>query len=487
MIPLIGYAPDLNSTLPGVLTNCVSYIPSTRGMVSAPAPVTGKITSALAAACIGAILVRKLDGTYRFFAGTTTNLYEAATTSWTDVSRAVGGAYTGGVETRWRFAQFGNVTLATNKSDTVQFSSSGAFANITGGIKAAIVETVGDYIIACDTDEATFGDSTNRWWVTPNYADWTPSIANRIASGILTSAAAGINAARRFGDNVIIYKDRSMYIGTFTGPPTIFEAREIPGEIGAPSQEAVAVVGTHLEPKHIFMGVDDFYIFDGARPIPIGLPIKETVFRELNRTYIKRTTTLHDRQNSRVYFYYPSANGGGALDRCVVYNYRTDKWGRDDRSIEAVADFIAPGYTYDDMGTLFSTYGTDIPIPYDSSFWGSSGTFLPTIFNSSHVLQHLSGVSGTCSITLGDIGDEVVAQTMQRVQPRWLRKPSSATCTNYYRDEIGVTLVEDQTVSESSGRFDILRTAKWHRAKIQTIGDSEISDMRIDLAPEGKP
>ena len=486
MIPLIGYAPDLNPTTPGIVVDCVSYVPSMKGMKSAPSAVTGTLSTALGSACIGAAVLRKLDNTTRFFAGTTTTISEGGASSWTDRSRTVGGAYTGGVDTRWRFAQFGNVSLATNKTDTMQYSSSGAFENIAGGIKAALVETVGDYIIACNTNEATYGDSPNRWWVTPNYANWTPAIADLIATGVLTSSPGGITAVKRFGNGVVIYKERSMYIGNFTGPPTIFEPREIPGETGVPSNESVVVVGTQSDPRHIFMGLDDFYMFDGARPIRIGLQVKETVFAEINRPYAYKTTTLHDRTNSLIYFFYPSSAGGGALDKCVVYNYRTERWGRDDRTIECAVDYVSAGYTYSDYGTLFSTYDTNANISYDSPFLLGSGAAVPAIFNTSHVVQTLSGASGTCSVTTGDVGDEVTYSMLRRVQPRFLSKPTSSTLTHFYREELSDTLTTGAAVSESNGRFDVLMDSRWHRVKIETSGNSEISDIRMDIVEGGE-
>lgn len=487
MIKIYGYAPDLNPTIEGVLTDVGCYIPSTNGIVAAPSAVTGTLSAALETGeCLGSALLRSLDNSTRMFAGTATKLYEGSSTAWTDRTRAVGGDYTGAADNRWRFTQFGNVSIATNKADTMQFSLSGAFANISGGIKAAIVETVNDYIIACDTNEATFTNSPNRWWVTPDYANWTPSIANRIASGILTSSPGPIVGARRFGDNVILYKQRSMYFGTFTGPPTIFAATQVPGEIGAASHEAVVNVGTDSEPKHIFMGMDDFYLFDGARPIPIGGDIKRKVFSEFAPSYFYRVTSLHDRTNTRIYFYYPSGSNAGAIDKCVVYNYRTNRWGRDDRTIEATVDYANYGITYDDFGSLFATYDTNVPYSYDSPFWLSSGTLIPALFNSSHVLQTLSGTPGDCYFTTGDIGDEIVDSVFTRAQPRFLRKPNTATCTNFYKAEIGDSDITDATVSIVNGRFDFRRDARWHKLRFVTNGNSEVSDLRVDIKPGGQ-
>src|SRR5687768_18078271 len=92
MIPLIGYAPDLPSFTPGVITNCSGMVPSLKGMKGAPSPQNTTL-EVLASACKGAMVLRKLDNSTRFIAGTLTALYEASTSTWTDRTRVTGGAY----------------------------------------------------------------------------------------------------------------------------------------------------------------------------------------------------------------------------------------------------------------------------------------------------------------------------------------------------------------------------------------------------------
>jgi hypothetical protein len=94
-VNLVGYAPDLPSTTPGVIITCTNMVPTLRGMKGAPnvQSPSGAPTSALAATCQGAASLRKLDESVRLFAGTGTKLYEASGSSWTDRTRASGGDY----------------------------------------------------------------------------------------------------------------------------------------------------------------------------------------------------------------------------------------------------------------------------------------------------------------------------------------------------------------------------------------------------------
>lgn len=164
MIEWKGYAPDLTERTPGIFVTCANVIPTLKGFAGAPSPASAVLTSAVASTVLGAKNLVKLDQSTRFFVGTSTKLYEAVSSSWTDRTRASGGDYALSATTRWRFAQYNDVSLAVAKTDLLQASSSGAFATVTGAPKAAVVETVGAFVFLFNTNEATYSDSLNRWW-----------------------------------------------------------------------------------------------------------------------------------------------------------------------------------------------------------------------------------------------------------------------------------------------------------------------------------
>jgi len=479
-VKLQGYAPDADPSIIGILTACNQLIPSVRGMEGAPSPVSVNQT-AMASVCQGAAVVRKLDNTTRLLAGTATKLYEGQSGNWTIVGRAA--TYTLASDSRWRFAQFGDVTIATNENDTVQFSSaSGAFSDISAAPEAAIVETVGNFVFAADTLDGTFGDNPDGWWCSGigNYLAWTPSITTQAARGNLRSSPGKITALKRFGSNIVAYKSQAMYVGAYVGPPIIWDFQEVQGNAGALCQEVVVSVGTPEQPKHCFMGYDNFYSFDGGRPIPIGNFLKDTVFNsELNRAQQHLSTALHDPIRQRIYFFYPSGTSTQP-NSCVVYNYRTGLWGRDDRTIEAVIDFITvTGVTYDDLGTLYATYNDFPAVTYDSLLAQSSQP-VPAIFNTSHVIQALAGASAAPTFTTGDYGDDTQFSLLNRVEPRFITAPTSGSLTNYYRNTLGGTLTADAgAVMDANYRFDVLREAKWHRLSFNFTGDLELAQFNL--------
>jgi hypothetical protein len=489
-IELVGYQPDLDTTQVGTIIECAAWIPSIKGgYKGAPAAATTTTSSALAAACRGAATIQKLDGSARVFAGTGVKLYEAIGSSWTNRTRSVGGDYTLSTAQRWRFAQFGDATIAcgsTTSGDILQVSTTAAFADIAGSPRAEVVETVKNFVMVFSTVDGTYGTRGDSWWCSGinDHTIWTPSIANQSATGQLRGGSGPIRGAKRFGDQIIAYKDNAMFFGQYVGQPEIWRWTQIPGTQGALSHESIVNIGTDALPRHFFIGLDDFYIFDGSRAQPVGLPVKHTVFGSINRAYSASCAISHDAVNGLVYCFYP-VSGSVNPEKCVVYNYRTGKWGRDDRTIEAVLEYIAPSITYGDLGTYYSTYGDFPSAPY-GSFALSSASQFPGIFNTSHVLQTLTGAAGTSSFSLGDIGEDRLWSTLSSVKPRFLEAPNSASMTNAYKDNVGDSPTTDQTVSLSDEKkFDAMRSARWHRLSFSFSGDVEFFVLDADVKPDG--
>lgn len=478
MIEFVGYAPDQNTSASGVITNCDAIVPSLSGMKGAPTPVTTSI-AALGAACRGVQSIILLDGTIYGYAGTATALYRDTNPTWTDISRLVGGAYAVPATGRWRFAQYGNITLAINKGDKMQYVSSGGanFALVTKAAvdapKASIVEVIDQFVFVFDYDDGV--DYRDGWKCSAygDYTDWTTAVATQCTSGRLVHTNGRITAGKKFGSQIVVYKEASMYVGTYVGKPAVWAFELVPGEAGALSQEAVANVGTVENPRHIFMGRDDFYSFDGGRPIPIGQGIlKRTVFAEINLNYAYAAQSVYDRKNSRLYFYYPSGSTD-TCDKCVVYNTITKQWGRDNRQIEACYDYSLPGLSYNNLSNYYTEYDDVTGMTYDQ-LGVAAGNFQPAIIDTSHNQYTLTGSTAESFITTGDFGDEEKMMLLTRVRPRFTTAPTISDLTCYYKNNLGDSLTTGDVCAYSGGRYDLLRSARFHRLKFVFNGDVEI-------------
>jgi hypothetical protein len=285
------------------------------------------------------------------------------------------------------------------------------------------------------------------------------------------------------GDGIVAYKDRSIYVGSYVGAPETWTFQEIPGEVGCMAQGGVVDIGA----AHVFVGYDNFYIFDGSRPTPIGNLLKDWFFSDLYTDYAYRIRSVHDRQNSNVYFYYPSRSGGGALDKSIVFNYRVNKWGVDDRVIQETVDYVSAGLTFDSTFATTETFATvDPTIAYDSPLL-VAGQPAPALIKADGKTYVLTGTGDTWSITTNDFGDDNAVSLLRRVKPRFLTQPTSSQMVNYYRMVEGGSLIIGVTTAWNSttGAFDLLRSARWHRLIMSGVGGGEFGAFDVQLMVAG--
>lgn len=409
MIPFTGFSPSADEHAEGVITWCEMMLPTIRGMKSAPSLIDSGY-EALPATCKGSAYLVKLDKSTRIFAGTQTKIYEGVAKAWVDS----GGTYTGSADTVWRFAQFGDVALATNGTEPVQKSiGTGAFSDLAGAPKAAYIETVAGFVMLGAYNDGTDTPDGIYWSGLYDYTAWTPDLATQAGFLRLLDTPGRVTALKRLGNAAVAYKEDSMYLLQYQSSPTLWSAQLISGEVGALSNEAVVNIGT----AHLFVGKDNIWVYDGTRPQPIAEGLREWFFSDLNQTYRYKIQGTHDRHNALVYFYYPS--GTATTDKCIVYNYKSNKWGKADRTIESCLEYISSGLTYDELETAYTTYEAIPDIAYGSPFWSASTPNM-AVFDTSHKLQTLTGVSASSSITTGAIGDDMRFTLLKRVQPRFV-------------------------------------------------------------------
>jgi hypothetical protein len=476
------FAPDSPASAPGVLLE-VNMAPTKRGYAAAPSWQDAGYAD-LAAASNGAALVNKLGGTRRLFAGTTTALYEGSGGTWTDRSR--GTAYSTGA-VRWQFAQYGDLTYATNISTQLQVSSTAAFADVANAPKAACMDTASGFLMLGNCDDTSTGLSTSyglqehRWWCSQLFnpsGTWAPDITTQATSGLLVSSPGPIVAVKALGDQIVYYKSQAMHVGSYVGTPEVWRFERVPVAAGAVSSEAVVAVNN----VHYFIGQDDIWRFDGSRPVPISDDIREWFFgEEVNSAYLYLIAGQHDPTTSTIWWWYPSGTDI-KLTAALVYNYQSNKWGRVDLALTAPLYVVRSAVTYDSLGSEYYTYD-DLPeIAYDSPFWNSGkeqvGGFVST------TLYTLTGTPGASSFITGWVGDADRWSLADRVRLRYRTKPTSQTLEARALDELGATLTS-KSCTHNVDRFDLLQNARWHQLKATFTGPVEVEDIAARFKPTG--
>lgn len=485
MIPIQGFAPDLEAPTPGVLVDCDQFIPYRTGMEAAPSGDTPSDVPALAAACIGAAVVTLLDGTRRVIAGTTTNLYELTGGAWVDESRTVGGAYTGGVDTRWALCQFGNTTIASNRSDAMQYSTGATinFADISTAPKAEVVFTVGAFVMALNVNDGT--EKPDGWHCCAAYdaTDWTASVTTQATKGRLVATPGELTAGLSLGEYAVAYKTQSMYLGQYVGSPAVWDWLLVPGGgAGCVGKDAVC----DIDGAHFFVGQDNFWIFDGTRPVQVGdNQLRQWFFDNSDPESLYKTKCVYDRQQNRVWIFYPSA-GSTTCDSALVYHLVSKQWGRANRSIEAAVNYVNSGVTFDTLSSEAATYDALPAVSYDSQYWLLGGRAL-AVFNTSHQLQTLTGAPLDCSFTTGDAGDDEAVTLLKQVRLRFGAgyAPTTASCTTYHKMSSGDAYTTGTTSSINDGKFDVLKAARWHKAEISMTGAVRVTGINPTLESAG--
>ena len=483
MIPFLGYTPDLDPATPGAITDCVDILPTVKGMKGRPAPVNGGY-AAFPSAVKGLAVLRILDGTRRVFAGTSSKLYELSGGVATDRSR--GGGYTLGAESRWSFGQFGNTTLAAAKDNVIQSSSPGfAFADISGAPQAKFIATASGFVMAANTTDATYGDQSDRWRCSgfQDATAWTPSIATQSNTGRIVDSPGPITGLKALGDGFVLFKERAMWMGVYVGGDVVWQWNQISNEIGVADNGLAIDTGTAI----LFLGHDDFYLFDGTRPVAIGSAVREWFYSRVNVAFSYRIQGAYDRVNACVWWCYPSRSStDGSLDEALVYHVKSNKWGKCSLRVEALAEYRSAGITWDQLGTLYATWN-DLPtnIAYDSPYWSAEAPVLAYI-DTTHTLQTLTGDATTSSITTGNMGDDAMFSTVIDVRPRFTRAPTSSTADHLYDDDYGDIMTTGAKSTLADGKYDFLWSSRWHRFRFNFVGNHEMIGFTPKIATDGE-
>ena len=479
MIPVMGFAPDADQKTPGIFSDCTNMIPALIGMEGAPAAITALDVPALAAACKGAGVIYKLDYTRRTFAATIAAIYEYSAGAWVDRS-AVGG-YTGGSDTRWSITQFGDATIMANRADTIQRSLTGAFAAIASAPRAEVVFSVGAFVMALNVDDGA--DKPDGWHCCAAYDDtnWVQSITTQSASGRLVATPGRLTAGARLGDYAVAYKDKSIYIGQYVGAPVIWDWQHISGgDAGCVGKNAICDIGG----AHFFVGADNFWLFDGVRPAPLGDgTLRKWFIDNSNPQFLYKTICTFDRERNLVWIFYPSTSAD-ECDSALVYHVQSKQWGRADREIQAVLTFVGQGATMDTLDAFGATYDTLPDISFDSPFWAAESRSL-SIFNTSNQLQKLVGVSESSDFTTGEVGDDDALSLLQQIRLRYAVKPETASAQTFHAMNSGDTYIAGATGAINDGKFDCLKSSRWHKAKISFTGDVRVTHQNAKFKPAG--
>ena len=472
MTPILGFLPDVDQSTPGAILAATNVIPVSNGMAGAPTAIAVAGVPVLAAECRNAAVATRLDGTRRIFAGTASNLYELVAGAW--VSRASG--FTLATDVRWDFTQFGDATLAASAGTVIQRSTSTTFAAISGAPQAMAIETAAGFVVAVNTNA---GSDVWHCSALLDETDWTPALATQSATGRLVSTPGAITALKAFGDQMVAYKDRSIYLGRYVGSPAVWAWDLVPGDVGCVGVDAVTDLGGLGQ---MFVGRSDIMLFDGTRAQTVAEgKVRQWFYNNVSQQYLFKTTVVHDKQNGVVWVFFPSTDSA-VCNQALVYHLGAGRWGVATQTIECALNYVSAGAT---IGSVGGTIGALPDISFGSQYWLAGGRMM-TVFDSAHQLATLTGNTASSSMTIFDVGDDQVVSRLSRLRVAYQRSPISATVDGNVRMERGAGFSLGGAGVYANGKFDIRQSGRFHRLTVNAMGPWVAAAVDFDFFGAGQ-
>lgn len=308
------------------------------------------------------------DGVKRLFLAGQTAIYYYLSGTYTDVSRAGGGAYTAGVNNVWTGGVLHGIPLLNSGTDAPQEWDKTAvkFKNLTNwpsGYTTQALRPFKNYLVAMNYNNGTTQFPHNVLWSHPADPGSVPSTwditdsTKDAGDAPLSDTPGHIIDGLSMGDNFVVYKEDATYLMQFVGAPFIFKFRPVLRESGILSRNCVVeVLG-----RHIALTTDDVVAFDGTQA--------ESIINRKWRRELFASISITDYAKSFVAVFPPqrevwiciSTISGYPPNLAYVWNWKTNTWAKRDIPF---SQSILSAFTPDPTDTSWDT---------DSGTWDSDG------------------------------------------------------------------------------------------------------------------
>lgn len=384
---------------------------------------------------------------YRFYAATADRLFIQSITTGAFVT--ISAALTNSTSFDWSFAQYENLIFACNKDNTMYHTVGAATDFLTATApKAAVVGTVGQFVVVGDLRESTDRPSVIRWsgideplnWPTPNSAT---AIAKQSGEQELNRGFGAVQQIISGDQYALVLQEIGITRMTYVGPPAVFQFDEIERSRGAAYKLGAVKAGaiTH------FYAHDGFFATNGVETTPTGLGKVDRTFEE-NKGANVALRCVYNQNKKCVYWCFDS---GVTTVSNKVFAFHTDigKWSQADQGLRSV----------------------------DTS--PSSAVYGPYAFSTTNVLStwdSTAGAIGTAVITTGEVEINPGGRAyIDGVKPQVESAGTAPAITVRLgsRSDLGtsVSYTATTTPTTRTGYADFRVDAKYHRAEVQIVGN----------------
>jgi len=387
-IPFGPWHPDKAGINVKACRDAQNCLPAVNGYQPLRAPVAA--TTALTGSCVGAAVVFDDTGVAATFAGDATKLYRLDTSStWNDVTRTAGGAYSSGSGERWQFAFSGGLVIAVTIADFPQKYLLGTSTNFQalGGTppKSRFVAVVRDFVVlgCLFTNERQIA-----WSAIANPESWTAGISS---SDVQTFQNGGPVRGLIGGEVGYVLQAEKITRMTFqSGSTVVFQFDEVEGGRGIAAPYSLVKIGNLA----YYMAADGFYEFSlqsaSSKPLGVG-KWAEAFIADLKSGTEQTVIGGVDPTRRLVMWAYNSAsNATTSLDKILIYNWALDEAVTASVTITALAQILTQDLTLDSAAlAAFGNLDT-LPFSLDSPVW-RGGSSLLGVFGTDKKMALFSG------------------------------------------------------------------------------------------------
>lgn len=238
--------------------------------------------------------------------------------------------------------------IMTNGIDPIKkWTGSGAISNLISdypaGVSALLCKHLiefKDHLLILDVYED--GDrypQRVRWSDTADPEDFL----NGNASYQDLTGADWIQTAVKFkGDYIVVFKERSIWVGMATGESDIFQFDQKVTGAGCAAPRTVESLGDEI----IFLGWDDVYVFNGIDYESVGEAVRDEIFDTMNPQQIAKCFGVIIEEQKEYWLFAPHSTED-YCDRTWIFNYDRNKWTKG-----KTADFISMYGYYEKQSQL---------------------------------------------------------------------------------------------------------------------------------------
>lgn len=258
----------------------------------------------------------KSDGTEKLFGAFGNKFYrmDDLDGTWDDITGAI--TVTAGNNNLVSSATFLDTALFTNGVDapwTATDSGNAAAMSVPTSLTTAkFVEIFNNYTFLANVALGATSHRSRVYWSTINsISSWSSTDFNDVNR----NDGQEITGLKSMGDRLVIFKNYSIWIATFTGDTDVpFVFQQTPSSVGCIAPFSIQLVNNGI----IFLAQDGIYFFDGSNSYKISDRITNTL-NLMNKSRYKYATSCYQREKNR-YWLSLSESAFNTNNTCIAYD-----------------------------------------------------------------------------------------------------------------------------------------------------------------------